>query len=56
MYGPTEASMEATYWTCAPATCLIGRPIANVRAYVLDKQLQPTPWGLPGSCILGALV
>ncbi len=54
MYGPTEASMEATCWTCTPATPVsIGRPIANVRAYVFDEQLQLAPVGVAGELYLG---
>ena len=54
MYGPTEASMEATYWTCVPGMRVsIGRPIANVQAYVLDQQLQPLPVGVSGELYIG---
>src|SRR5262249_6423481 len=54
MYGPTEASMEATCWTCASGTPVsIGRPIGNVRAYVLDRRLQPVPVGVAGELHLG---
>ncbi|ACK65882.1 amino acid adenylation domain protein [Rippkaea orientalis PCC 8801] len=56
MYGPTEASMEATYWTYEPQMRVsIGRPIKNTRAYVLDEQLQPTPIGVPGELYLGGV-
>ena len=49
MYGPTET----TIWsTCAPVEpgelVTIGRPLANQRAYVLDRWLQPVPVGVPG--------
>ncbi|WP_289500830.1 amino acid adenylation domain-containing protein [Gloeocapsopsis sp. IPPAS B-1203] len=52
VYGPTEASIDATYWCCdrnsnyqiAP----IGRPIANTQVYILSAELQPVFVGVPG--------
>ena len=42
LYGPTEAAVDATYWECRaddpPGPVPIGRPIANMRAYVLDRR------------------
>ena len=59
-YGPTEATIgccaypvEAT--RADAATVPIGRPLAGVRAYVLDRALQPLPAGVPGElCVAGA--
>ncbi len=57
LYGPTETAVDATYWTCRrhdPRPFVpIGRPIANVRVYVLDAQRQPTPVGVPGELHVG---
>ncbi|MDB5313855.1 MAG: mycocerosate synthase [Gemmataceae bacterium] len=57
LYGPTEAAVEATWWPCRPAetgpTVPIGRPVANVRAYVLDPHRRPVPVGVPGELYLG---
>ena len=54
-YGPTEATITATFYTAPSAgdgkmdeTVPIGRPIANAQMYVLDEALQPTPIGVPG--------
>jgi amino acid adenylation domain-containing protein len=59
LYGPTEASIDVTYWECRPDTDLnvipIGRPIANIKTYVLDEQLQPVPVGEVGELHLGGV-
>ena len=47
LYGPTEAAVDVTYQACSPADAErvvpIGRPVANTRVYVLDRDGQPTP-------------
>ncbi|AUI58295.1 non-ribosomal peptide synthetase [Amycolatopsis sp. BJA-103] len=54
-YGPTESTVDAT---CAPVTGdrpLIGRPLGNVTAYVLDEWSRLVPAGIPGElCLAGA--
>ncbi len=60
-YGPTEATVIASAFEpprvgLDPAAELdlpIGRPIANARAYVLDRNLRATPPDLPGELFLG---
>ncbi len=52
-YGPTEFTVDALLAaTTDHATPVIGRPTANVRAYVLDDRLRPTPTGVPGQLYL----
>nr|BAX89999.1 Non-ribosomal peptide synthetase [Kibdelosporangium sp. AK-AA56] len=53
-YGPTESTVYATAWfTRAGAEQPpIGRPLPNVRAYVLDGALNPVPPGAPGELYL----
>ena len=57
LYGPTECSIYATFWTCrrdsGTSVVPIGRPIANTQAYLLDANLQPVPIGAPGELHLG---
>ena len=54
VYGPTECCVDAT---CAPIlpdrAPHIGRPLANVRAYVLDARRRPMPDGAVGELYLG---
>ncbi len=57
-YGPTEASVIATAYEPNPRKPLpdnlpIGRPIANVRLYVVDETLQPVSIGTPGELLIG---
>ncbi|MBV9787518.1 MAG: amino acid adenylation domain-containing protein, partial [Chloroflexi bacterium] len=51
-YGPTENTIDTTFWVCLPEDASqaapIGRPLPNVQVYVLDPQLQPTPIGVAG--------
>lgn len=50
-YGPTEASVAATWYRCIDSTprwAPIGRPIRGVRTYVLDDELSPVPVGADG--------
>ncbi|MEW5926454.1 MAG: amino acid adenylation domain-containing protein [Gemmatimonadota bacterium] len=48
-YGPTEATVNATVARVRPGEPVtIGRPVGNVRVYLLDAQGVPTPVGVPG--------
>ncbi|QDY07988.1 amino acid adenylation domain-containing protein [Micromonospora sp. HM134] len=58
VYGPTETTMLATCGEMDPAdphdvTPPIGRPLDNVRAYVLDERERPVPAGAVGELYLG---
>ncbi|HVB37610.1 MAG TPA: amino acid adenylation domain-containing protein, partial [Vicinamibacterales bacterium] len=59
LYGPTEAAVDVTSWPCAPdagdSAVPIGRPIANIRTWVLDERRHATPIGVPGELHLGGV-
>ncbi len=50
LYGPSEDTTYSTYALLSPndAVALIGKPIANTQARVLDKQNNLVPVGMPG--------
>ncbi len=61
-YGPTEASVIATFYepeadpgATVPANLPIGRPIANVKIYLLDPNLNLVPAGVPGELHIGGV-
>ncbi len=59
-YGPTETHVvtsltlgaEPRQWPALPA---IGRPISNVRIYILDEHHQPVPIGVTGAIHIGGV-
>ena len=53
-YGPTEATVNTTVARLEGAERpSLGRPIANVRVYVLDARGEPAPPGVPGELYAG---
>src|SRR5439155_5971602 len=55
MYGPTET----TIWSAVhrvesvAGPVLIGPPISNTQFYIVDKDLEPVPVGVPGELLIG---
>ena len=62
-YGPTEACVDVTWFhltrgnleALGDGAVPIGRPLQNVRVYVLDRQRQPVPIGVTGELYLAGL-
>ncbi|MHC5714684.1 MAG: amino acid adenylation domain-containing protein [Nostoc sp.] len=58
-YGPTEASIDTTFWSCQRGTnyafAPIGRPITNAEIHILDENLQPVPVGESGELHIGGI-
>jgi len=56
-YGPTEGTVWSTVYRSQageqPQQVPIGRPIANTQIFLLDKHLQPVPFGVPGELYVG---
>ncbi|WP_375475181.1 amino acid adenylation domain-containing protein [uncultured Nostoc sp.] len=60
LYGPTEAAVDVTFWQCQDSftnqkTVPIGRPIANIQIYLLDKYLNPVAFGVAGEVYIGGV-
>jgi amino acid adenylation domain-containing protein len=58
-YGPTECSDDVTHGTVRSAPdnhrirMPIGRPVPNLRLYVLGHGMRPVPAGIPGELVVG---
>jgi len=59
-YGPTETTVGVTTYQVDESvedvrsiTLPIGKPLPNVRAYVLDHHMQPVPQGVAGDLYIG---
>jgi len=58
-YGPTECTVCAATYNISAGTeaywpVPLGKPLPNIRMYILDQQLQPVPAGMKGElCISG---
>lgn len=61
LYGPTEATVDVSVYTCpapdgTPVTRVpIGRPIDNIELYVLDRDGEQQPVGVPGELCVGGV-
>ena len=59
LYGPTETSIDVTYWDCQAnnelMTVPIGRPISNIQIHLLDEHLQSVPIGIAGELYIGGV-
>jgi amino acid adenylation domain-containing protein len=54
LYGPTEDTTYSTYYVVPRGgdQVLVGTPVANTQAYVVDEQLHPVPAGVVGELYL----
>ncbi|MDA8135544.1 MAG: amino acid adenylation domain-containing protein [Desulfobacteraceae bacterium] len=60
LYGPTEASIDVSFRACTPedgnlAVLPIGKPIANTKLHILDKNRAPVPAGVTGELYIGGV-
>lgn len=59
LYGPTEATVEVSYFNCEPGIQYekipIGRPIDNIRLYIVDEQNNPIAAGEEGELVIAGV-
>jgi amino acid adenylation domain-containing protein len=62
LYGPTEAAIDVSYFTIehpenlqSSVSIPIGKPIANIKLYILDSHLRLVPIGIPGELYIAGV-
>ncbi len=59
LYGPTEASIDVSYFQCTGSSgtgiVSVGKPIDNIKLFILDENLAPNPVGIPGEIGISGL-
>ncbi|MGE5613661.1 MAG: amino acid adenylation domain-containing protein [Bacillota bacterium] len=59
LYGPTEATVDVSHFNCSTGEKLeiipIGKPIDNIRLYILDGRNNLQPIGIPGELYIGGV-
>ncbi len=55
MYGPTETTVWSSVQKIGPGSSpvVIGPPIANTQFYIVDREMQLVPIGVPGELLIG---
>jgi len=55
LYGPTECTVDVTYYDCLPTDTIIpiGLPISNTQIYIADRFLNLLPVGIRGELLIG---
>ncbi len=57
-YGPTEVTVCASlfeYEVCPTGSVPIGKPLANLKTFILDRNMQPVPVGCAGELYVGGV-
>ncbi|MED7789618.1 non-ribosomal peptide synthetase, partial [Francisella sp. 19X1-34] len=52
-YGPTESTIWSSFGKVDNNVINIGKPLDNIKLYILDQQGQPTPIGVIGELYIG---
>ncbi|MDP8228961.1 MAG: amino acid adenylation domain-containing protein [Candidatus Electryoneaceae bacterium] len=56
-YGPTETAVASAFYRYEVGSNVpvipIGQPLANTKVYILDRNQQPVPIGMPGEMYIG---
>jgi amino acid adenylation domain-containing protein len=55
VYGPTECTVDTTTKEIGGTRPTIGKPLANVRVYVLDEKQRPAGIGVAGELYIGGI-
>ncbi|WP_139488492.1 non-ribosomal peptide synthetase [Brevibacillus dissolubilis] len=58
LYGPTEATVDVSYYECTDTEIdhvPIGKPIDNIRLYVINENHQLQPIGVPGQLAISGV-